>query len=73
MPTQRFAADFEKIEMRGFLFLADAEALKKWRFGARAKGRAAPRVPPGGHLALTQFPERVQVIGGFAWVVEDVD
>ena len=59
--------------MRGFRYLADSVALNKWRYGARAKGRAAPPSPPAGPLALTQFPERVDVIGGFAWVVEDVD
>ena len=59
--------------MRGFRYLADSAALNKWRYGAKAKGRAAPRTPPAGPLALTQFPERVDVIDGFAWVVEDVD
>ena len=59
--------------MLGFRYLADPVALNKWRYGAKAKGRAAPRTPPVGPLALTQFAQRVEIIGSYHYVVEYVD
>ena len=69
------AADSEQIRMRGFRYLADQEALAKWRFGATAKGKAKPEAKrmPKRQLALTQFAERIVEVGGERILVMDVD
>ena len=60
--------------MRGFRYLADAVALTTRRVGAKAKASACARTPPGGPpLALTQFAERSEILGGQHYVVVDID